>query len=146
MKKFKFKFSPALLVLLSLLIVISVLGTTVNAIRFFNPLLTSYHSVSTIILAVLSLALLVVALLVLFKSKYEFKGGELYFIVGLIKIKLGAKSVLAIRELKNKTLYLVFSDAKFTIVLISPKQFDDFSREIKKINPKVLVESVNEEE
>ncbi len=146
MKKFKFKFSLSLTLLLVLLILISGAGVTINLVRFFNPLLNSYHGASNIILAVLSLALIVVALLVLFNSKYEFKKGELYFTVGLIKIKLGLKQVISVREYKGKTLYLVFSDAKFTVVLISPSRFNEFIKIIKKQSPKIFIESIANED
>ena len=141
MKKYKFKFSPVLITLVSLLIVISVLGTGINLYRFFNPLLKSFRTVRPIIFFALSVVLFVLAVLTILRSRYEFKGGELYFIVGVIKFKLGLNQVVLVKEYQNKNLVLCFSDAKFTVVFIQVSEFDSFIKTLRELNPKVLFES-----
>ena len=140
MKKFKLKFSPVLYALLVLLIAISILGVIVNVVRFFNPFLKSFRTARPIVFGVLSVVLLIFALLILFRSKYVFKNGELYFFVGVFKFKLGAKEVVFIKEYKEKNLVLYFNDTKFTVILINPKNFALFTKELKEINNKIFYE------
>ncbi len=144
MKKYKYKFSPVLIVLLVLLIAISLLGTGLNLYRFLNPLNHSFLAARPIILAVLSFALLVLAIVTLFASKYEFRGEELYFFVCGMKSKLGAKEIMSVKEYENKNLVLVFSDAKYTVILIKPEQFSSFVDSVKEINPKIIHEILND--
>lgn len=146
MKKFKFKFSPALITMLILLLAVSVLGLTLNLIRFFNPLTSEYLGVKPIIFAVLSLVLFLMAVLTIFFSGYKIKNNELYFFVGLIKITLDIKKVLLIKELNKKRLFLVYNDGKFTAIIINQKEFSSFIKSLKEINPKIIYESAENQD
>ena len=146
MKKFKFKFSPVLITMLILLLAVSVLGLTLNLIRFFNTLSSEYLGVKPIIFAVLSLVLFLTAVLTLFFSGYKIKNNELYFFVGLIKITLDIKKVLLIKELNKKRLFLVYNDAKFTAIIINQKEFSSFIKTLKEVNPKIIYESAENQD
>lgn len=146
MKKFKFKFSPVLITMLILLLAVSVLGLTLNLIRFFNPLSSEYLGVKPIIFAVLSLVLFLTAVLTIFFSGYKIKNNELYFFVGLIKITLDIKKVLLIKELNKKRLFLVYNDGKFTAIIINQKEFSSFIKTLKEINPKIIYESAENQD
>ncbi len=146
MKKFKFKFSPVLITMLILLLAVSVLGLTLNLIRFFNPLSSEYLGVKPIIFAVLSLVLFLTAVLTIFFSGYKIKNNELYFFVGLIKITLDIKKVLLIKELNKKRLFLVYNDGKFTAIIINQKEFSSFIKSLKEINPKIIYESAENQD
>ena len=146
MKKFKFKFSPVLITMLILLLAVSVLGLTLNLIRFFNPLSSEHLGVKPIIFAVLSLVLFLTAVLTIFFSGYKIKNNELYFFVGLIKITLDIKKVLLIKELNKKRLFLVYNDGKFTAIIINQKEFSSFIKTLKEINPKIIYESAENQD
>lgn len=146
MKKFKFKFSPVLITMLILLLAVSVLGLTLNLIRFFNPLSSEYLGVKPIIFAVLSLVLFLTAVLTIFFSGYKIKNNELYFFVGLIKITLDIKKVLLIKELNKKRLFLVYNDGKFTAIIINQKEFSSFIKTLKELNPKIIYESAENQD
>ena len=146
MKKFKFKFSPVLITMLILLLAVSVLGLTLNLIRFFNPLSSEYLGVKPIIFAVLSLVLFLTAVLTIFFSGYKIKNNELYFFIGLIKITLDIKKVLLIKELNKKRLFLVYNDGKFTAIIINQKEFSSFIKTLKEINPKIIYESAENQD
>ena len=146
MKKFKFKFSPVLITMLILLLAVSVLGLTLNLIRFFNPLSSEYLGVKPIIFAVLSLVLFLTAVLTIFFSGYKIKNNELYFFVGLIKIALDIKKVLLIKELNKKRLFLVYNDGKFTAIIINQKEFSSFIKTLKELNPKIIYESAENQD
>ena len=146
MKKFKFKFSPVLITMLILLLAVSVLGLTLNLIRFFNTLSSEYLGVKPIIFAVLSLVLFLTAVLTLFFSGYKIKNNELYFFVGLIKITLDIKKVLLIKELNKKRLFLVYNDGKFTAIIINQKEFSSFIKTLKEVNPKIIYESAENQD
>ena len=146
MKKFKFKFSPVLITMLILLLAVSVLGLTLNLIRFFNTLSSEYLGVKPIVFAVLSLVLFLTAVLTLFFSGYKIKNNELYFFVGLIKITLDIKKVLLIKELNKKRLFLVYNDAKFTAIIINQKEFSSFIKTLKEVNPKIIYESAENQD
>jgi hypothetical protein len=146
MKKYKFKFSPVLITLLILLLAVSVLGLTLNLIRFFNSLSNEYLGVKPIIFVVLCLGLFITAILTIFFSGYKIKNNELYFYVGLIKITLDIKKVLLIKELNKKRLFLVYKDGKFTAIIINQKEFSIFIKALKEINPKIIYESAENQD
>ena len=146
MKKFKFKFSPVLITMLILLLAVSVLGLTLNLIRFFSTLSSEYLGVKPIIFAVLSLVLFLTAGLTIIFSGYKIKNNELYFFVGLIKITLDIKKVLLIKELNKKRLFLVYNDGKFTAIIIDQKEFSSFIKLLKEINPKIIYESAENQD
>ena len=140
MKKFKYRFSPLIWVLLSLAMLIAVCTTIINVLIIIDyankGLQIDYTKIIVIFIAILFFAFIIV---VIVNSNYEITQTELKtrlgFIVTGVKLKDIQEIVLFV---KDKRLSVIFKDEEFTNIVISPLLFDDFIKSIKTTAPHII--------
>ena len=142
MKKFKFKFNGLVWGLLALCILASIGGliwnviTLIDAIKradkiVVNGLITGFNAL---------LALLVIS--VTTYSRYVVKDGKLYTRFGIIFNKVDLKKIVQFTHFKKSNkLVAYFKSAEYTVIVISPEEFEDFILTVRKINPEIIYDS-----
>ena len=143
MKKFRFNYSVAVWILLSLVLVLTCAGLGLN---LFN--LIEYSKLGAVkialysVIVLLNLALVVMDVSVMVYGCYVIKDGALYSNFGLIRTKSDVKDIVQISHFKKSDkLVVYFKDAKYTVIIICPEKYDDFIFSIREINPAILYES-----
>ena len=138
MKQFKFKYSPVVLVLIGLVIVISLLGLGFN---IFNIIVTKeqgFTLISYYIIVILTTLILVLAISIALCGKYKIKNGYLYSYFGFISSKISIEDIAEIVHFKNSDkLVLYTKDNAYTIIVISPNSYNDFVFSIREENSKI---------
>ena len=139
MIKFKIKHSILVKILLAVVFFVCVLGCGWN---IFNLVQTQNlffaQKLAYILLAILTLIMAIIALTMFFFSSYRINDQYLYTNFGIISIKFSIESITAIVHFKKSdNLVLYFTDQKYSVLLLSPTNFDSFIDAIKSANPKI---------
>ncbi len=143
MKSFRFRYSTLIWVLLAVILLITLAGAGYS---IYSLIALSKLGVGKIIssslIALINLALFVFALSVTVYGKYVVKNGCLYSYFGFIKTKTEIKNVIQITHFKKTDkLVAYYSDAKYSVIVISPKDYDAFISAIREVNPSVIYTS-----
>ena len=139
MKKFKFFYSPLVKILIILVCVIAAAGLIMNILTVINyaknsALFTVLYGVLTILTALL----LAEAVAIAFYGLYKIKDGYLYSYFGLIRSKTDVKEIVAVHVFKTtEKLVVYFKDEKYSVIIISPKYYDEFIAALLKVNPDI---------
>jgi hypothetical protein len=144
MKNFRLYFSPLILIVLVLAVLISLfsLGLNVYYVIYTPPFDVA---IKYVLLSIVCLFLAVFAISLIF-SRYLIKGDKLVLILGLIKIKYSIKEIVQTATFENgKSLVIYFKDAKFSRVMISKTRFQDFSKALKEVNSRIILYSSENE-
>ena len=142
MDKFRFYYSASVRILIAAVIIISAAGVVANvfsAIKYAAYAVTP--AVAYSLLAVLTAILFAESVAIGFYGLYKFKNGCIYACFGLINSKIDVSEVVSIKVFKETdklTLYL--KNGKFTVIIISPKEYADFIAKVLKINPETAYE------
>ena len=143
MKKFSFKYSPIVWVLISLVIVSCALGfiwnvfnlTKGNLSNTFNVVAYSFLCVITLILTVFAIGLLVY-------GKYVIKKGYLYTYFGFVRSKIDIKDVVCITLFKKSNKLVIYlKDQCYSIIVISPDSYDDFVVSLRAQNKEIFYDA-----
>lgn len=138
MKQFRFKYSPLVLVLIGLVLVISLLGLGFN---IFNIIVTKeqgFKLISYYIIVVLTAFILILAISIAVYGKYKIKNGYLYSYFGFILSKIKIEDIAEIVHFKDSDkLVLYTKDNAYTIIVIDPKYYNDFVLSIREENSKI---------
>ena len=141
MKKIKFKFNSAVLLLLGLVIFLCLGGCAWNIysavvyhgfeqLKFFSYLIT----------AILTLAIAVFAIITLLSSHYTVKDDKFILRLGLIVEKTDLAQIVQITHFKKKDkLVVYFSDKKYSVIVIDKEKHDDFIDMLKNQNSAIVV-------
>ena len=136
-QNFPYKFSPTLLLLCGLVILLCLAGIAVSVYRMIanGGILTFYDFLKYPFLILICVFCIVLIVALLIKSEYSLIGTELVTRFGLIKSRYDVLKITALthdRELSK--LQINFGEEFFVLTLDSAWE-DDFVREIVKINP-----------
>ena len=142
MKKFKFNYSTPLFILLFFAVLLTLAGIVFNVnniieYRKFSLVKTIIYSIT---LAV-NLGLFILIVSIVFNGCYKIKNNVLYACFGLIRTKMPIDSIISITLYKKtQKLVVFFSSAEFSVIIISPKFYDQFIATLKEINPTIIYE------
>ncbi len=139
MKKFKFNYSALIWVLISLVIVLSIASVVWNVynIAFFIKVSTT-KAVLYSLTVIISLFLAVLALGICFYGCYTIDEKNLISHFGIVYSRIELKNVSGVvRFKKTNKLVLYLKGGKFTVILISPAEYDDFISLLIKTNPEI---------
>ncbi len=140
MKKFRFKYSPVIWVLLCLVIALSLAGLGWNIFNFISFVHTD--TIKTVLYAIviaLNAFLVFLAIAVATYGAYVIKDGNLYAYFGIIRSKYNVMDIVEITHFKKSDkLVAYFKDNKFTVIVISPSNYDDFVIAIREINKEIV--------
>lgn len=148
MNKFRFKFSALVYVLIIAVILFALGGL------FFNVYSIVYYlkvdikqNVLYIITSILVFLLLIIAVSLLFHSKYEIKNGKIYSYFGFFVTKYNIEDVVSFTHFhKLDKLVMYFKDNTYTVIVIDNKQYDNFYKAVREINGNVIFTSNIENE
>lgn len=145
MKSFKFRYSKVVWVLLSVVLILSVLGivwNVFNLITFINDGAIKTVAYSLIILLTTFLLVFVISVMAFGRYVIKSESKELIQYFGFLKSKILISDIVAITHFKKSNkLVAYFKDAKYTVIVISPAEYDDFILSIRKINPSILFDA-----
>lgn len=143
MDKFRFYYGTSVKILIAAVIIISAAGVISNVFSVIKY--AAYDlmpAVAYSVLALLTAVLFAESVAIAFSGLYKFKNGCVYAYFGLIYTKIDISDVVGIKifkETEKLTLYL--KNGKFTVIIISPKEYADFVASILKVNPEIPYES-----
>ncbi len=140
MKSFKFKYAPLVWILLIAVILLTAAGTAYSVFSTVDAIKVQSNKIfSSIIIAIVNLALLVFASSVAIFGKYTIKTGVLYSFFGFIRTKTQISEVVQITHFKKTDkLVLYFKDAKYTVIVISPTDYDAFIESLRQENSNII--------
>jgi hypothetical protein len=151
MKKYKYKFTPLVIVLLIALLVIAVCCIGLNVYRLVDNILKNneinfYSWISYAVIILLSIIAIVLVISIFVKSYYEITEKAVILRWGLIKNEIDLKTVKQIKlSAVNHKLELIFEDESFFVILTNELWFEEFVDEIKQKRPQIVFvqDSVN---
>ena len=140
MKKFVFKYSTIIWIMLAIITAIfaaAVVFNVLDAVAFAGEIGARF--VFAIIVATLSLAVLILIASALFYGRYVIKDKFLYFHFGLIFTKTDINEIfqLTLFTAQNK-LVMYLKNEKYSVVIIDKKNYDAFYEALKKVNPEII--------
>ena len=144
MKKYKYKFTPLVVVLLISLSLIALICLGLNVYRIFdniskNNQITIMNWISYAVIILLSIIAIVLVVSIFIKSYYQITENSVILRWGLIKNQIELKSVKQIKLSKVKgRLELIFEDESYFVILTSQLWFEEFVDQIKSKNPEII--------
>ena len=143
MKSFKFRYSKTVWILLYIVLLLSVSGICWNLFNLFTFINDgAFKTVAYALIILLTAFLLVFVISVMAYGRYVIKDKEIIQYFGFLKSKILLDDIIAITHFKKSNkLVMYFKDAKYTVIVISPSEYDDFVVSIRKINPSILFSS-----
>lgn len=140
MKKFVFKYSPIIWIMLAVITAIfaaAVVFNILDAVAFAGEIGPRF--IFAVIVAVISLTILVFIVSALFYGRYVVRGNYLYFHFGLIFTKTDINEIfqLTLFAMQNK-LVMYLKNEKYSVVVIDKKNYDAFYETLKAVNPDIL--------
>ncbi len=138
MKKFfKFAFSPLIIVMLVLSLIISLGGIAINV---YNLILstTASQKFQYYCLLGLCLILFVFILFLLIRSGYKINKNKLYLYFGFIRTAFPLESALNLTFFEDKNmLILFFKEEEYTRIVIKKDKVQPFSEALREENKKI---------
>lgn len=139
MNKFAFKYSPlvwVLLVAVALLFSAAVATNVYDVVAFSDGDKTRF--ILSLIMAILSLALLTFTVAAAVYSKYVIRDKYLYFRFGFLYTKTEINNIFQLTEFKAQNkLVMYFKNEKYSVAVIDEKHYNDFYCALKKVNPEI---------
>ncbi len=143
MKKFKFNYSTPVWVLLFVVIGLSIVGTAwniYNVISFSN--VETFKAVLYSLSVLIVLFLLVLSVSVCFYGCYTFTEKHLISHFGIISSKIPLLSIVGITHFKKSNKLVIYlKDNKYSVIIISPKDYDEFIGTLLKHNVQISYSS-----
>lgn len=143
MKKFNYKFTKLLFILLILGLLIAVLCLGLNIKRIIEIVkandLVIQNIASAGLAALVGLIGIIVIVPVFFSSRYEITNTDLITRRGIIVTKIKLNTITRITFFRvTKKLVLYYNQADYVVIVIDEKDYNDFVDAIKEHNKKVF--------
>ena len=138
MKKiFRFAFTPLIITLLILSLLISLGGTAINLYNLIIATINSQKFQSSCLLG-LCLILTVFILFVLIRSGYKVKDGKLLLYFGFIKSTFPLEKALNLTYFEDKNMLILFLDGgEYSRIVIKKEKFSSFLNALREENNKI---------
>lgn len=143
MKRFNFKYSAFLWALLVLVLLLSGAGAGWNIYNaiYFMPI-SGIQGGLYILISVLSFAVFILAVSMMVYGCYTVKDGFLVANFGLIRSKSKIEDIIEITHFKKSDkLVVYYKEGAFSVIMISPKNYDDFVLSLREVNPEISFDS-----
>lgn len=139
MKKFKFKFSTFVWVLLSVVLTVCLAGLALNVYNLteytFNH---AFKFVSFALYTAITLFLTALVLSVMLFSNYVLKNDCLYVRFGFFRSKTKASDIVGITHFKKSDkLVVYFKHQAFSVIVISRDKYDEFVLSLRELNKSI---------
>lgn len=143
MKKFRFNYSALIWTLIALVVLLSAGGlcfNVINVISYWGQ--SSFKTIVYVLIVILNAALTALALSVMLMSKYVIKDGKLHSYFGFIRTQVKIDDIVQITHFKKSDkLVIYYKDAKYTVILLSPKLYESFILSLREENRKILYDA-----
>ena len=140
MKKFVFKFSPAVWILLTVISALFAAAVVLNiydAISYANEIGAKFFF--ALIVATISATLLTLIIAAIIYSRYVVRGNYLYFYFGFLYTKTDINEIFQLTHFKaQKKLVMYFNNEKYSVALIDEKRYEEFYNALKAVNPDII--------
>ncbi len=139
MKTYKFKFSKLVLFLCFLAIAVALAAIAFTIYRiymygFSSPTLVIQH-VAILIIAVLAI---IIFISLLIRSVYKITDKEIILWFGIVKQVFKIADIESIHLFtKTNKLVIYFKDEKYTVIVVKPEWYNEFTKEIIARNDKI---------
>ena len=139
MKSYKFRFSKLVLVLIGLAIAAALAAVTYTVYRiclygFSSPLLAIQH-VAVLIVAALAIVIFVSLLI---RSVYKITDTQIILWFGIVKQTFKIVDIESVHLFtKTNKLVIYFKDDKYTVIVVKPEWYNEFTKEILARNDKI---------
>ncbi len=139
MKSYKFKFSKLVLVLIGLAIAAALAAVAYTVYRiylygFSSPLLVIQH-VAVLIVAALAIVIFVSLLI---RSVYKITDTQIILWFGIVKQTFKIADIESVHLFtKTNKLVIYFKDEKYTVIVVKPEWYNEFTKEILARNDKI---------
>lgn len=139
MKSYKFRFSKLVLVLIGLAIAAALAAVAYTVYRiylygFSSPLLVIQH-VAVLIVAVLAIVIFVSLLI---RSVYKITDTKIILWFGIVKQTFKIADIESVHLFtKTNKLVIYFKDDKYTVIVVKPEWYNEFTKEILARNDKI---------
>ena len=142
--RFPFKFTPLMLLLFGVGLVLCVAGFSLTLWRFVNFLKEDignvYGWIQYVILFFVSVFLAALIVSMLIRSQYLITPKQLIVQFGFIKQKYDLKQIYSVHLFKGLNKLAVYFDdfkTKYTVIVVKDSWYEDFIRTITEYNPKI---------
>lgn len=140
MKSFKFRYSGVVWILLALVTILSFIGLGWNIFsltEYFG--INQIKTVSHFIMSGLCALLAFTTLSIIIYGRYKIKKGCLITYLGYLKSKVKIQEVTELVHFtKSNKLVAYYKDDKYSIIVISPEDYDDFVLAMREVNAKIV--------
>ena len=139
MKSYKFRFSKLVLVLIGLAIAAALAAVAYTVYRiclygFSSPLLAIQH-VAVLIVAALAIVIFVSLLI---RSVYKITDTQIILWFGIVKQTFKIADIESVHLFtKTNKLVIYFKDDKYTVIVVKPEWYNEFTKEILARNDKI---------
>lgn len=140
---FKFKYSTLVWVLLAIVGALCISGLVWNIYALIETVkLGAIKIISHSIMILLTLFLCVLAISIAVCGRYEVSNNCLIQRFGIIKTKIALEEIIQITHFKKSDkLVVYFKDEKYTVIVISPADYDQFIMAVRNSNPSVVYDT-----
>lgn len=142
-KSFKFRYAPSVIVLLLIVLILSLVGCGWNILNLIEYSFLGTFKIVTYTLIILVTAFLAVTVVcITVYGRYVIKGNLLYTCFGYIKSKTDINDIIGVTHFKKSNkLVAYFKDEKYTVIVITPEEYQTFISTIREINPKIVYDA-----
>ncbi|MBR2614826.1 MAG: hypothetical protein IKC71_04425 [Clostridia bacterium] len=135
---YKYKFTKLIWALLGVLtaLFLTSLGSLIYTLVSYLGL-DKWRKVLYASLILLVLFLLLIVLTLMFIRRYKIKNDKIYLRLGLFLTIIDINKIVEFKIYGDK-LTLFLNDARYTVIVIDKKYFDNFVSEVRKINPLII--------
>ena len=143
MKSFRFKYSQLVWALLLLVFIILLAGVCWNIYTLIaNWGVSTTKTVTNFITLALTLFLLVFVISIVAFSKYTIKNGNVIVNFGFIKTKTPINEIVQFTHFKKSDkLVVYFKDAKYSVIVISKDNYQDFVLAVREHNHNIIYDN-----
>ena len=148
MKKFTFKYTARVGVLLSIILALCVAGLVWNGFILHaldkNDKLKIFINV---LITLINVAILITVLSVMVHGRYVIKNDKLIVCFGFIKTTFLISDIVQITHFKQlNKLVVYFKSEEYSVIVISIEKYSDFSNKLKDVNPNIIITDNHGEE
>lgn len=140
MKKFFFKYSPLVWVMIVIIAALFAASTAINvydAIRFFGA--NTAKTIIAAIVATISFLAFLSAVAAAAYGRYVVKDGYLYCRFGFFYTKTKITDIFQLTEFTTlNKLVMYYTDEKYSVAVISEKYYREFYEALKAVNPDII--------
>lgn len=145
MKKssFKFRYAPTVWALLFVVLILSIVGCGWNILNLIEySFLGAFKTVTYALLVLATGFLGITVISIMVYGRYVVKDGTLYTYFGFIRNKTLISDIIGVTHFKKSNkLVVYFKDDKYTVIVISPEEYDSFISAIREFNSSIVYDA-----